>query len=157
MLTPSQLDDVTRAVWEATLGEELLAVGPAADPPAPLTGCVHLSGEWAGSVLLELPPSVARRAAAAMLELAVDGTTDEDLADAVCELTNMIGGNVKALVPGVNSLSLPHVLAGVDLERVHARCRPVHVGCYEAAGGLIRVTVLRRAEDSARAPGRRAK
>jgi len=40
------------------------------------------------------------------------GTPDEDVADAVGELVNMIGGNVKSLMPGPSVLSLPVVAAG---------------------------------------------
>ncbi|TIC83622.1 chemotaxis protein CheX [Nocardioides sp. GY 10113] len=37
---------------------------------------------------------------------------DADLADAVGELVNMVGGSLKSILPGPSALSLPTVAAG---------------------------------------------
>ena len=47
----------------------------------------------------------------------------EDVADAVGELVNMIGGNVKSLMPGPSTLSLPLVRAGRRSRRPSRRGR----------------------------------
>ena len=39
---------------------------------------------------------------------------DEDLRDALGELTNMVGGNIKTLLPGSEFISLPTVIEGSD-------------------------------------------
>jgi chemotaxis protein CheX len=45
--------------------------------------------------------------------LGLDGPLDdEDVADAVGELANMIGGNIKGLMPGPSVLTLPVVASG---------------------------------------------
>ncbi len=41
----------------------------------------------------------------------VDEVTEDDVADALGELANMIGGNVKSILPELSALSLPHVHA----------------------------------------------
>jgi chemotaxis protein CheX len=46
------------------------------------------------------------------LEESDGAVSDADVADAVGELVNMIGGNVKSLMPGPSALSLPVVAAG---------------------------------------------
>ena len=48
--------------------------------------------------------------AAALLALPEDEASEDDVADAVGELVNMIGGNVKSLVESPSALSLPHVV-----------------------------------------------
>jgi chemotaxis protein CheX len=50
-----------------------------------------------------------------MLQLSPGDVTDDDKRDVVAELANMIGGNLKSLLPGPLYLSLPTVLAGRDL------------------------------------------
>ena len=65
-------------------------------------------------MLLQVPEAVARRAAAVMFELDASAASLEDMQDAVGELTNMTGGNVKALLEGQCALSLPAVVEGRD-------------------------------------------
>ena len=54
--------------------------------------------------------AAARNAAAALLGVELDDVTTEDVTDALGELANIIGGNVKSLLPEPCALSLPHVL-----------------------------------------------
>jgi chemotaxis protein CheX len=79
-----------------------------------VTGCVQISGEWQGAVLLQTSAAFATQAAARMLSIPTEEVTESDLLDALAELTNMIGGNLKSLVPGPSFLSLPCVTSGHD-------------------------------------------
>ena len=98
-------------VWSSFLGAEepLLPCGPA-EMIVGWSAAVTVSGEWHGMVSVELPTGVAEEVTRRML--CVDEAFDEDVADAVGELVNMIGGNVKSLMPGPSVLSLPVVAAG---------------------------------------------
>jgi len=72
-----------------------------------------VSGGWAGVVTVELDEGVAQQLSARMLALPEgEPVADGDIADAVGELVNMVGGNVKSLMPGPSVLSLPAVAAG---------------------------------------------
>lgn len=116
------LDDVrsvTEDVWMALLGEdEALAPRPVpAGSPFDAVGAwsatVSVTGGWQGVVTLELDEVVARTVTARMLAIpSPDEVTDGDVADAVGELVNMVGGNIKSLMPGPSVLSLPSVAAG---------------------------------------------
>src|SRR4051794_26191707 len=70
-------------------------------------GTVHITGSWCGSVAIELPEPFARIVAGAMFGNAPTDVADDEVVDVVGELANMTGGNVKALVEGDCSLSLP--------------------------------------------------
>ncbi|WP_435768362.1 chemotaxis protein CheX [Nocardioides sp. SYSU DS0651] len=117
-----ELDDVrsvTEDVWSALLGdsEPLLPRAVPADAPFDAAGAwsaaVTVSGGWQGVVTLELEEQAARRLTAEMLAIpAVDEVSDGDVADAVGELVNMVGGNLKGIMPGPSDLSLPAVAAG---------------------------------------------
>jgi chemotaxis protein CheX len=52
----------------------------------------------------------ARNAAGALLGIDLGDVTGEDVTDALGELANIIGGNVKSLMPDPSALSLPVVL-----------------------------------------------
>ena len=107
-------DDVqmlVEEVWTSFLGTEepLLPCGPA-EMSVGWSAAVTVSGEWHGMVSVELPTGLAEEVTRRMLM--VEDAHDEDVADAVGELVNMIGGNVKSLMPGPSVLSLPVVAAG---------------------------------------------
>ncbi len=107
-------DEVCRLVgqvWGLMLG---LDVGTAPSPPpaAALAGSVPVRGAWQGRVVLRCDPALARLAAARMFGVPAEEVTDEQTSDALGELTNMVGGNLKGLLPGSSSLGLPAVAAG---------------------------------------------
>ncbi|MGO4258763.1 chemotaxis protein CheX [Marmoricola sp. RAF53] len=113
MAEPSLTDVqmVVEEVWGSFLGsEEPLLPGVPGLLETGWSAAVTVSGAWEGMISVELPTGVAEEVTRRML--AVDQTPDEDVADAVGELVNMIGGNVKSLMPGPSVLSLPVVAAG---------------------------------------------
>jgi chemotaxis protein CheX len=74
------------------------------------SGAVSVTGEWHGMIAVDLAEPSARALAQGMLGL--DESEDPnalDLNDAVGEMANIVGGNVKSLLPGPNDLSLPLV------------------------------------------------
>jgi chemotaxis protein CheX len=114
---PSMLDVqmVLEEVWTSFLGrEEPLLPRTPGDITVGWSAAVTVSGEWHGMVSVELPTTMAEEVTRRMLGLVdgLDEPADEDVADAVGELVNMIGGNVKSLMPGPSALSLPVVAAG---------------------------------------------
>jgi chemotaxis protein CheX len=109
-----QIVGITQDVWSSFTGKGL---GSAPEEVAPeagdlTVGRVAVTGGWQGCVLLTCPTPLARAAAAAMFDLPAEKLTDDEVADAVGELTNMIGGNIKGLLPGPSRLSMPAVTVG---------------------------------------------
>ncbi len=80
------------------------------------TGCVHISGEWQGAVIVQGSPELGRLIAERFLQLSPDEVSEVDIIDSAAELTNMIGGNIKGLVPGPSFLSIPSVTIGSDFD-----------------------------------------
>jgi chemotaxis protein CheX len=146
MTTAPEVTDVqavVEQVWSSFLGEEepLLAWPVAAGDPFPAedawSAAVTISGGWDASVTVEVSDAVALTLTTTML-----GSTeveDGDVADAVGELVNMVGGNVKSLMPGPSVLSLPAVAAG----RAVPASGALEVARYDAvwAGEPVRVSV----------------
>lgn len=83
--------------------------------PGPIelvTAALHFSGGWTGATLLEVPPDMTRIFTSRMLSMDVPDTVDADVVDAMGELTNMVGGNLKTIMPPGVHLSLPSVVIG---------------------------------------------
>ena len=113
-MTEPSLNDVQMVVdevWSSFLGtDEPLLPGAPTGLDVGWSAAITVSGEWHGSISIELTTGTAEEVTRRML--GVTDAVDEDVADAVGELVNMIGGNVKSLMPGPSALSLPVVAAG---------------------------------------------
>lgn len=118
MTEPTSYDvlAVVEEVWTTFLGGEPLApVVPDPADPGHLTdrwdAAVTVSGAWAGVIVVSVEDALATAVTDAMLGLdSGDGPAPaEDVVDALGELVNVIGGNVKSLMPGPSKLSLPLV------------------------------------------------
>jgi chemotaxis protein CheX len=71
---------------------------------------VSITGSWTGHVVYASSTVAARRAAAAFLATEMDEVSSEDVSDVLGELANIVGGNVKAMLPPGAFLSLPQVV-----------------------------------------------
>jgi len=75
-----------------------------------ISAWVDVSGDWHGRAVLTTDKSIADDLARALLDLGADEeVTDLDLVDAFGEVANVVGGNVKSLLPTQGSLGLPQV------------------------------------------------
>jgi chemotaxis protein CheX len=113
--TLEDLQSITEQVWQSYLDPEgvnpLVAV-PEEALPSDVAASVSVSGPWDGHVVITCSHEASRQAASALLGIEAAEVTGDDVADAVGELVNVIGGNVKSLLPDGCLLSLPHVITG---------------------------------------------
>jgi len=103
---------VVQEVWGSMLGSGL--DGPRGESPRsteirPLLGYVRLCGAWHGTVSLNCSRELARSLAAHMFDSDPDSLTKEEVHDALGEVVNIIGGNLKHLFPPNCRLLLPAV------------------------------------------------
>jgi chemotaxis protein CheX len=105
--------EITSSVWRAFLAESDDII-PAALVPSDssLTGTVSISGQWNGLVSLTCSSIAATRAAALMFDAEIEDVSPADVLDAVGELVNIVGGNLKGMLPSPTGLSLPEVTDG---------------------------------------------
>jgi chemotaxis protein CheX len=78
--------------------------------PSEVHSSVSITGSWTGHVVYASSTAAARRAAAAFLAMEPDEVGTEDLSDVLGELANIVGGNLKAMLPPGALLSLPQVV-----------------------------------------------
>lgn len=108
-----ELQAMTDQVWTSYLdpeGVNGLVLAPPDGRAMEVSASVSVIGAWNGHVVVDCSTGASRHAAAAMLAVDLQDVTQEDVTDALGELANIIGGNVKALLPEPCALSLPHVL-----------------------------------------------
>jgi chemotaxis protein CheX len=87
-------------------------------PSSGVVSLIGLAGSWVGSGSLACSSECAARIASALLMAAYTGI-DEDVLDAVAEVTNMIIGNVKTTLEsrlGAMGLSTPTVIYGSNFQ-----------------------------------------
>jgi chemotaxis protein CheX len=103
------IESIAQDAWLALVGEEEILVPLPGDlPDDVVSSWVHMTGPWTGTVVLTTGRETAADLARALLaETAPDPLEDEDVADALGEMANVVGGNVKAALPGPSVLSLP--------------------------------------------------
>lgn len=109
--------ELSEAVWEQTLGLPLQPIEalPHDRLQATVEGHVHITGEWRGTLVFQCSRLAASRAAHVMFGSLSQDDNLQDVQDAVGEIANMIGGNIKALMSESGChLSLPTVIEGRD-------------------------------------------
>lgn len=100
--------------WEVCRGQPVLKQGETTRYD--VSGVIGLSGNAVGTVVLSFPAHVALKAASAML-MSEATALDDDVLDAVGELTNMVAGRAKAELEEYHLMvSLPSVITGRDHE-----------------------------------------
>ena len=77
--------------------------------PSDVHSSVSITGSWNGHIVYASSIVAAKKAAAAFLAVEIDRVSGEDVADVLGELANIVGGNVKAMLPPGAAISLPQV------------------------------------------------
>lgn len=112
-----ELTQYIEMVWSSILGLEVRQSKEAyVVIPSNVESCVQISGAWLGLVTINCPEPLAHKIAEIMFQVAPGTAGQEELQDAMGEIINMVGGNIKALMPPPCHLSLPIVaLSGHSL------------------------------------------
>lgn len=134
------IDDLTRQVWENVLGQSVELAALNGTCPN-VTSSVQIMGAWTGTVSLRMTTELATVIAGSMFEMEADELGQEEIDDAVGEMANMIGGNVKSLLPGPSQLSMPTVSGGEEPPHFPGTVLGEHLE-YEVAGQPFTVSVL---------------
>lgn len=142
----TEIRQITEMVWTSMLERELQP-GTCADwqsfPMQVLMGAVRLRGDWEGAVTLNCSATLARQLAAILFDIPEQNTTAEQTLDAMGELTNIVGGNIKGLLPQHSQLSSPSVTEGIDYLALLPGGQVVSKVAFECLGEPMFVVLLR--------------
>ncbi|HVC25808.1 MAG TPA: chemotaxis protein CheX [Acidimicrobiales bacterium] len=108
LVSNETIAEITQTFWGAYLpdaGDLIPAVGlPAIED---VRSRVDIDGAWTGCVEVSCSMAVARKIASVMFAAEPSEIAEADVRDAVGELVNVVGGNIKSILPAPTSLSVP--------------------------------------------------
>ena len=113
VVNENDLAEMVEQVWVSYLDPEgVNPLIPTGDEhqESDVHSSVSISGSWTGHVVYASSTVAARKAAAAFLAMDSEEVSTEDVSDVLGELANIVGGNVKAMLPPGCFLSLPQVV-----------------------------------------------
>jgi hypothetical protein len=107
-----------------------------------VTGRIQIAGAWEGTVAMTAPRCFAAKCAAIMHEREPETLSETEVRDGWGELVNMVGGNLKALVPPVSRLGLPTVHEREVFGYEEEGSRVLNDVVFACLGQRVRLTVL---------------
>jgi chemotaxis protein CheX len=137
--------ELCEAVWTQTLELPLVHTAEADEQMSgtSLQGHVHITGPWRGTVVLQCSPAFASLAAQRLFGVGAEPPSQDDIRDTIGELTNIIGGNLKAVLSSNGcQLSLPTVVEGQAFSVSVPGTRTLARDAFVCNGTPIVVTVL---------------
>jgi chemotaxis protein CheX len=146
ILQEEDLVGLAGSIWETVFGRDVVpvdaaAVAEAIDAGVRVTANVAITGGWNGNVSIILPLAGAVRAAADMFGMAEDELDDDLVNDAVGELANIAGGNIKGMIEEATKLGLPTVVRGADYSVSVPGTHTVIEAAFDCEGLPFRVLV----------------
>jgi hypothetical protein len=111
LLDSETVQSIADEVWPSLVGDGEAFVPVPVPPPADVVSSwVDIIGPWTGSVVVTCAPATAAALTESVLMTRPpEVVDDEDVADALGELANVLGGNIKSVLPGESRLGLPRV------------------------------------------------
>jgi len=106
-----------------------------------ISSFVQISGAWEGTVFVESSLGLARDIAGGMFGVNTNSVSDEDLKDALAEITNMVGGNIKSLVNSPSYLSIPGIAKEHTSAELATPARIVVQKTFVCRDELLRITL----------------
>jgi chemotaxis protein CheX len=109
------IEQIVENVFQTMMGLEVHQTDIASPPAGEvITASISLAGTWKGAVLVECGLREAMAFTSRMIGIDPPTELNDDVRDALGELANMVGGNLKSILPGGVELSLPSVVWGSD-------------------------------------------
>lgn len=109
----TELGEIVEQVWSSFLDGEIVALpgdGSDAMTGTRMVASVSISGEWTGHLMIIAGTECAKAIAGSMFQMEPDEISTAEVADALGEIANMVGGSVKGMVGVAAALSLPQVV-----------------------------------------------
>ncbi len=112
-------------VWTSLVGDgEVLVPLPLPAPAETVSAWVQITGPWCGAVVVSCAEATAEALTGCLLRARPPAVLEpEDVEDALGELANVLGGNVKAVLPGPSALGLPQAGPNPPAARPGDLCR----------------------------------
>lgn len=137
------LGRIAHDIFETMLGIEVQPSEQEWQPARDrLIGAVYLAGAWRGAVLIECDHVQAYHFTSRLMSVPLPDEVNDDVRDTMGELANMVGGNLKSVLPRGVVLSMPSVVEGSDYSlRICGGNAAVERLAYATPEGIFWVTL----------------
>jgi len=142
-----ELEQIVSMVWTTMFGIDAECVAPSAGQAAEpsLSASVSITGAFEGQVQLSCPVSLAQELASTVYGQRGASLGMELVADLVGELSNIVAGNLQALLPEGCHVGLPQVCDGADAEPAGGEGRLVSRAAFRSGDHVFAVRLLKTA------------
>jgi chemotaxis protein CheX len=106
-ISSEELEQLTRDVWATMIGLDLADAVMAENPDPGVTSQIEIHGDEQATLRIDCSMDLARQAAARLFDMPPEELELELVLDAMGEMANVIGGQVKGRWSGAGKLSLP--------------------------------------------------
>lgn len=138
------IESIVIDAWKTVLSLDIELLGSRVEhiPQAVFIGSILITGAWNGTVMLQVDEEHATNIASIIFQKEREELVYEEIADAIGEMTNILGGNIKALFPHPCSLGLPLVVKGSEARFLEKEKLIVFSTSFSMQGSLIYVKVI---------------
>jgi chemotaxis protein CheX len=140
----SAVQNIVENIWGSVLGMPVSSAAPGQALPGDesMTVCVSITGKQAGALVLSCSITLARKMAAVMFAIDAAAVQESDMRDALGEVVNIAGGNLKSLLPPGSDLSLPTVIRGERSRVFVGRTRLASRHLFVSEGETVLLEIL---------------
>lgn len=139
----AEIESIAQTVFSTMLNIELeRTTRPDLKNKSICVGAINITGGWIGCITISLCSEAAEAVAAAMLQLPIDEVSESDRYDVIGELANVVGGNLKSVLPGPSDLSLPTVIVGTSFDLKIQSAEIIDDVWLRWSDGYLRVAVF---------------
>ena len=106
-ISKEDLESLTRDIWGTMVGLDLVDAVMAGSPEPGISSQVEIQGDTEVALRIDCSLELARKVAARLFDMPEDQVDTDLILDAMSEMANILGGNIKGMWPGAIKLSLP--------------------------------------------------
>lgn len=106
-ISSEELEQLTREVWATMIGLDLADAVMAENPEPGVTSQIEIHGDEQATLRIDCSMALARQVAARLFDMPPEEIEMDLILDAMGEMANVIGGQVKGRWSGAVKLSLP--------------------------------------------------
>jgi chemotaxis protein CheX len=139
----TEVSQIVGDVFQTMLRVEVVPAYQAWTPRAgDITAAIFFAGAWMGAALVECSEEQARIWTGRLLSIAEPNEINDDVRDALGELVNMVGGNLKSVLPGGVGLSMPSVVEGKQYSLQICGTNMIDRQCFHSSDGPFGITLV---------------
>jgi len=103
------VEEIVKMIWSTTFSME---ANPSAqkielNDPGLDRVSIQITGKWNGVIVMFLSPKLLEKMTPVFFPSDSNEHSKEELGETLCELGNMVGGNIKNLMPSPSTLAIP--------------------------------------------------